>query len=77
MKNYKVPKGYKLVKVVKPKVDGLKWWTAKGFKVVEQNLTYTAKNGKQYKAVKGVTQDGKELLLKAIYNGSCYTSNNF
>lgn len=57
---------------------GLAWWT-KGhdFKVTQDNLKYVAKNGKTYKAVKGIDKNGKELVLKAIYGGSRWTKDDF
>ena len=77
MVTYKVPKGYKLVRTVKPLNDGLNWWTAKGFKVVETGLSYTAKSGKKYPAVKGTTKEGKTLLLKGVCGCSVYTAQDF
>jgi hypothetical protein len=78
MNNYKVPKGYKLVKAENKQKDGLSWWTAKarGFKVVETGLTYKAKSGVNYPAVK-VEKDGKTLLLKGVRGCSVYTAKDF
>ena len=56
--------------------DSLKWWTNKGFKVTEKGHTYTAKNGKEYDAVKGVW-NGKEVVLKAVRGGSRHTLADF
>lgn len=71
-------KGLKAVDTSKVvNLDGLSWWTRKGFKVTEDNLKYTATNGKVYPAVRGTTKDGKSLLLIATRNGAIYTAKQF
>ena len=57
--------------------SGLQYWTRKGFKVTKSDLKYTAKSGKTYPAVKGVTKDGTKLQLIATRGGAIYTSKAF
>jgi hypothetical protein len=63
---------------------GLAYWTKqKGYKVLKDNLSYTAKyNGKTYPAkeisiLDGNTNQPKTLLIKSTKGGNVWTSKNF
>lgn len=71
-------------KVVKPKPDSLMnyWGKIKGFKIIEDSLKYTAKNGKVYNAKKISIEDNntkqpKTIMVKEVMGGSVWTSKDF
>jgi hypothetical protein len=78
-RQFKVPKGYKLVKASNAAVDIGEYWTRKGFEVTKADAgQYLASNGKSYPVVEATHKTtGQKLALKATRNGSVYVARNF